>query len=554
MKTATGFNDNASMVWLMDNASAPRSVMPASIVKDVALKVTSVQVNPATDIISSVDSLLETAKLALKQNRWSDVVSACDRLMENPRTILAAQRMRARALGSLGNLEEALAAWHKVCALAPAAPDGHLNVARLERRSGNWPEALDAARRVVALEPAHAEALSLAGQAFVKHRKAVDGKVIWAGLATANADQLRDFQAHLESAERWNDAADALKALLDCNPGNIMIQQERTRFTEEVLERGKAQENWQDFVSAASAYRAASVVDPGNADAARLLSKMTRPLVAAGREKLKERDYAAAGQFFSECLTYSPAEPVAQVGMARVYDALQQWTQAEEAWSNITAREPANGAAWLRLGIASGRNQNFEKGMAAFRKVADPELATSATENMGKLAHAAFKAARVHFLSSENIKASQVLGIAEQHIGNDEPVRQLREKISRGLRTMQQEAQEARDMERVALLGRHIVIGRKTDISAWTVYARALFAQKHMPECLTAWHAVEQLDPLRVEAKIGLARAHFALGQHEACIAAAKSAQALDPGEPKAAEILAKAQQGQLTAQTRATV
>lgn len=48
-----------------------------------------------------------------------------------------------------------------------------------------------------------------------------------------------------------------------------------------------------------------------------------------------------------------------------------KWAQAAEAYSDITAKEPANGAAWQRLGECNLQLQQFDDALKAFQRAAE---------------------------------------------------------------------------------------------------------------------------------------------------------------------------------------
>ena len=480
---------------------------------------------------------LDAAKAALKLGHNDEVVRLCDAVLTVDAGSTTALRLKARALGAQNLNEDAGDIWRQLAGMMPGSPEPHLNIARIARRSGQWPQALAAARLVIAREPGHAEALAIAAQGFIKDATARDGHDIWHGLARTDLERHRDCLLQLEDAQRWEALAAALTALIAAHPDRADLADERLRLAGEMIDRGKSMESWEDYAGASAAYRGGAMLDAGNAsEAVRLLGKMTRPLVSAGRERLKARDFATAGRLFGEALLYDPDHIVALTGMARVNDSAAAWPKSLELWSKVVALEPANEAAWLKLAVAATRCEKFDVAVAAFRHATRPENRILVQDGIERASRQALRHARVLMLGDQNVEASRALAVAEAVIPQDESVKTTREKITRSLRHLQQKAYEARDFAQVAALGGEIVIGRPHDAAAWLLYGRALAAVHDHGAAVGAFRKSLELDRGKIDASVGLARALSVLGRHDESQSACIDGLAANPGHAKLLE------------------
>ena len=197
------------------------------------------------------DELLAAARAAATAGQWAETLHLADNTLADDKSQPVALRLRARALGHLERVDDALAAWEAVARVSPDLVEAPVNIARLEKRRGNWDNVLPACDRVLRLQPEHPEILKLAALAIERHAQAVPGTLIWRSLAQSDISGYFGIVLELDSQGRLIDAANAVAAGCDVRPDDNGLKQERTRLTQDLSERARSLENAGDFARAA---------------------------------------------------------------------------------------------------------------------------------------------------------------------------------------------------------------------------------------------------------------------------------------------------------------
>jgi tetratricopeptide (TPR) repeat protein len=487
------------------------------------------------------NELLAAARAAATQAHWPEALQSCDALLAEDKTHPVALRLRARALGALERWDEAHATWEVVARVSPDLIEAPLNIARIEKRRGDWPGVLVACDRTLKLQPAHPEAMKLAATAIERDLKSTPSALVWRSLAQADISGFFGIVLELDSQGRLIEASKAIAAGCEVRPDDNGLKQERTRLAQDLAEKASALENSGDYINAAEHLRSAAHLDTANADSYRTkLARLVKPLVVAGREQMQAKNIDAAMSAFTETLAYDHDNHGALIGLARVHEQRDEWPKAVELWARVIALDPSNQLAWLRFGIGSDRIGDPARAKEAYARITDPQYAEQAARGRERLANSAYKAARAHYVAGDFEKAAEALEVAAETLGDGEAIASLKSRVARALARSQRTAFGERDYAAVVRLGERLLPTTPESPEPWILQARALLALKRSAESLAAWSEADKRAPNRSDILLGTARAALDLGALVESRAAIERALQVSPGDQKCLELLAK--------------
>ncbi len=490
---------------------------------------------------TSKDSMISAARAAATSAQWAEALKLTDAVLADDGTQPVALRLRARALGNLERMDEAQAAWEAVARVSPDLPEAPLNIARLEKRRGNWDAVLPACDRVLQLQPNHPEILKLAASAIERPLKIMPTALTWRCLAQNDISGFFSMVLELDSQGRLVDAANAVAAGCDIRPDDNGLRQERLRLAQDLAERANSLENAGDFARASEHLRTAAHLDKANGELYRSkLARLVKPLVVAGRDALQAKNLEAGVEVFTEALAYDPDNHTALIGLARCREQRDEWALAVPLWLRVTALDPSNQLGWLRLGIGSDRIGDPRLAREAFGRVTDPQYAESVARGQERLAHSAYKAARTHYVAGDFEKAAEALAVASDMQGGNEAVLSLQSRVDRAIKRSQRLAFGQRDYVTAVRLGERVLGTNPEDAEPWVLHARALHALKRSDEALKAWLQADKRAPDRADVFLGIARAAHEIGAFDESRAAVNKALLLSPEDPKCLELLAR--------------
>ena len=215
-------------------------------------------------------ALLTASDFFHSRNRLDQALELVDRALDIDDGIFAARHLRGMVLFDMEDYDRAVADLRQVVSRVPNAVYAHRRLADALLLSGRWEEAVDAADRLIEIDPEHGHAYSVRGEALLRLGRP----------ATEAFDQLLRFNDHGEllfAASRMRAAGDHpsagryLSRVAEMVPDDLGLWVERTRLQ---IDEG-------DLEAAAESASGIEAL-PGRA----LLGRLLRAQAVAAREPL----------------------------------------------------------------------------------------------------------------------------------------------------------------------------------------------------------------------------------------------------------------------------
>jgi tetratricopeptide (TPR) repeat protein len=483
---------------------------------------------------------LQEAKRLFAEGQLEVALARLQFLGDIQKTNPATLKLKARILSGLGRVDAAASAWKDHADAVPSDVDSRVQLMRIERKRSNVAAAGSHALLVLGLEPEHPEAIKLAVQSIIRQTVTAVPKASLPALGRIEESQLRECLFALETAGRWNIAAEVLAAARREKPGSPTLAAEASRLARELLDRGNQLEQYGSIPAACVLYRAADLVDDGSGEASRRIARIVRPIVKEGREDLKAGNLDSARRRLSEVTLYEPGNLPALSGLARVAELSRDWTSAASLCRRLIDAGENDKRAFLRLAIALERIGEVVESHVALKAVDDPDLQDQVAQLRARLALRAARVAREHYAREDLERSSQSLAVAEQLDGEGGNHSDLRTRINRGLKSLQKAAFERKDFLRSVEVGKELLQRGPSDMRPYVLQARAYAELRQYEASAVHWEVCAGIDATSASVQLGLARALAHLKRNGEALTAARRALELDPSMVKAAELIAR--------------
>jgi len=264
-------------------------------------------------------------------------------------------------------LDAAERLYKEALALAPDRPSVINNLATVLQQQRKYPESRAYCERLLALNPADANAWMMFGNTLAGLRLLPD--------ALANYDRALDIAPdHAQTLANRGNALAALgrhaEALADLDRA-LQIAPE---LAEALVNRGNVLADLQRYDEAAADYRQALAADPGNAD---ILGNLGAALAAMGR-------HAEALEHLDRALQIEPDHPEVLINRCGILTELGRHAEAIVDGRRALARDPGNARFLSQLGNALLRAQQPQQAITACeRAIAIDPACADAYQNRG---------------------------------------------------------------------------------------------------------------------------------------------------------------------------
>ena len=292
----------------------------------------------------------------------------------------------ARALSD-SEPERSLACWSRLATSMPQAFEPHLQVARLHLRARRETEAEQAYRTVLALVPAHPEALAklslIVGSR--NEEEAVELLSRWSAAAPTDVAPWIAFGELYASMGKLEQAEVAFRRGLEVAPRNVQALTHLARTLRNAAKYDDALEAWRDLADLApqsveprlqiarifqmrrnphteEALRLVLAVDPAHLEALQSLAQHLE------RDEARLADALEMWARLADANTAS-VQPLIERG--RLLERHDRLVEAEADYRSAIARAPADAAALDTLTDFYSRHQRWEEAIEAFQKHLD---------------------------------------------------------------------------------------------------------------------------------------------------------------------------------------
>lgn len=448
-----------------------------------------------------------------------------------------------RTGGRIGNLTKdqgvALRYWERLARASASDPEAALQTARIYLRREQHAQALDWAEQAAQRRPEATEALQIA---------------VSAGLEMGWPERCDPLLARLFAIDRTRALA-ALSRLvqeLECESAARVLSLLKQRFaTDQAIAdiAAKAFSKWlvaaleQELSSheldAATFYRAARSVQPGDQNAQRALERLSMPSLHAMREAFNSRDFpsaiehgAMAARINPECFEAWQTVGRAQFSRANIADAIN-------AFRRCTELNPKDARSWLTYGLALNQEGERRAALAAFKKgrgLTDSDVKKEADASISALHPLLVRDANQAAANGNNELAWEASGAALEIRPDDPAIIQLRRNVLRQQREQISQAWNTAS-DSVADLCRRYLEKSPGDLYASTVLGRTLMRARAYAEALPVWEGLCTRKSDDSHNHLQVARCCRSLKIRDKGLLATERALRLDPELGEAVEI-----------------
>ncbi|WP_422002544.1 hypothetical protein [Reyranella sp.] len=486
-----------------------------------------------------LESSIFELRLKFRAGDYAAALQVVERVLSYGNDHIEALRTGAR----IGNLRRdqnlALSYWERLARVAPGDTEAPLQVARIHLHRKAYAEALRWAAKAAEQRPNIAEPLQIA---------------VSAGLASGWPETCDEFVVRLFAADQPR----ALKVLarlmqnLDCERVARIIPLLQARFpgspplTEFV---NKAASGWlvaaleKELASrdleAASFYRAARIIQPGDATLARALDRLSLPSLTAMHEAFRSRDFANAIEHGRMAARINPGCAEAWQTVGRSEFARGAIAEAVDAFRRYTELNEQDAGGWLAYGLALNQGGDRCAALAVFRKA--QELGDAATRrevdaSISALHSPLVQDARSAAAAGDIDEAWRFSQAALSIRPSDATVQQLQRDLLHQQREQIRRAWNAAS-DAAKDLSRRYLEKVPGDTYAATVLGRTLMRMRAYPEALPVWEGLSGRNPEDSHSHLQVARCCRSLRIRDRGLAAAEAALRLDPKLQEAAAL-----------------
>ena len=385
--------------------------------QQVLRKTGTVQKIKTEPVAANFDILLEEAQRAISQ---TDFAAAAEALFKAQKAGAPKEELQAyyAQLGLIaydhGRMQEALQAYLKTRDLGPEAVEGWFNCGLVYQKMGQLDDALNSYQEAVRLGPENSKSLCNLGSVYFERAEYEEAEKTLRNSLAIKPDYARawdNLASTLGAMNRLDEAADACREAIRLQPsfhsawfklGVINFQQDNLL---EAMEAFNLTGDNPDFFAYVLFYMSMIEARRGEMDEA--LQKLALAQAADPNNDL---------------------EPLALNEIAAVCTRFSRHAAAADFYAQITAKQPRDFSAWLSLGTAHHRTENFEQAHAAYQRALSLQSDNSmAWHNLGLLAsdQGKHEEAKNCFqrevdLAPGDAKAWYDLGLSLQHLGQEE--------------------------------------------------------------------------------------------------------------------------------------